>query len=387
MGNSLKLYHTIMEFLFNSGVRLHDIRVFSTLGWSLVGVLMSQHVSLNRWCQHRPGQAKAESKVRQFSRWLHNPKIKAAAIYRPLIRTALKEYAGEKVVLALDTSQLWECFVIVRISLVYRGRAIPIVWQVIASGSATVSYEAYEALLERAADLLPESARVLFLADRGFVHLSLLRKLSQLQWYFRLRVKQSSLVYRSNGRKTKISRLMPPKGEARFVHNTWLMEVGFGPVHLALAHVQTKDGYQQWAIVSDEKTSLNTFDEYGLRFDVEENFLDDKSNGFQLESSLIRDAQALSRLCLVLAIGTLYLTATGTYVVAFGLRRWVDSHWKRGLSYFKLGWRWVQYALTNQLYLLRFSWLDPGPDPEPVSASKSQDAHPRAIFYGITLLL
>jgi hypothetical protein len=29
---------------------------------------------------------------------------------------------------------------------------------------------------------------------------------------------------------------------------------------------------------------------------MEENFLDDKSNGFQLEASLIRDAKALERL-------------------------------------------------------------------------------------------
>lgn len=387
MGNSLRLYHTIMEFLFNSAVRMHDIRVFSTLGWAVVGLLLSHHVSLNRWCQHRPGEVKAESKVRQLARWLHNPKIEAPAIYRPLIRTALQAYAGEKMVLALDTSQLWERFVLIRLSLIYRGRAVPVVWKVLASGSATVGYEAYAALLERAAEVLPENAQVLFLADRGFVHLGLLRKVRDLDWRFRLRVKQATLVYRADGRKTKMAHLMPPKGEARFVHNVWLTEYGFGPLHLALAHVQTKDGHEKWAIASDEKTDLTTFDEYGQRFDVEENFLDDKSGGFQLERSLLREAQALSRLCLILAVGTLYLAGTGSGVVALGLRRLVDSHWQRGLSYFKIGWRWIEYALANHRFLLRFSWLDPGPDPEPVSASKKQDARPRIILYAITLLL
>jgi hypothetical protein len=33
-----------------------------------------------------------------------------------------------------------------------------------------------------------------------------------------------------------------------------------------------------WAIVSDEST-LHTFQEYGLRFDIEEAFLDDQFNG------------------------------------------------------------------------------------------------------------
>ncbi len=387
MENSLRLYHTIMDFLFKSAVRMHDIRTFNTFGWAVVGLLFSHQISLTRWCQHRPGKAQAESKVRQLSRWLHNPKVEVAALYRPLISTALQSYAGEKMVLALDTSQLWAQYVIIRLSLVYRGRAIPIVWHVIVSKSATVGFGTYAPLLERAADLLPAGVQVLFLADRGFAHLGLFKLLRDLNWRFRIRLKQSMNVYRANGRQTKVSWLMPPQGEARFVHKIWLTDRCYGPLYLALAHVQTRDGHEQWAIVSDEPTALQTFDEYGQRFSIEENFLDDKSGGFQLESSLIRNAQALSRLCLILATATLYLVSTGVSVVTLGWRRMVDSHWQRGLSYFKIGWRWLDYALTNNRYLLRFSWLDPAPDPEPVSASKTQDARPSVILYAITLLL
>jgi hypothetical protein len=63
-----------------------------------------------------------------------------------------------------------------------------------------------------------------------------------------------------------------------------------------------------------------------MRFDIEENFLDDKSNGFQLESSLIRSSDALSRLCFVISMATLYLVSQGTQVVSDNKRRWVDPH-------------------------------------------------------------
>ncbi|MFQ5796659.1 MAG: hypothetical protein ACE5JP_16645, partial [Candidatus Bipolaricaulia bacterium] len=75
-------------------------------------------------------------------------------------------------------------------------------------------------------------------------------------------------------------------------------------------------------------------------YTIEENFLDDKSNGFQLESSEVREAQALSRLCFVIAMTTLYL-------VAQGKRRWVDPHWFRGSSYLKIGWNWINRALMK----------------------------------------
>ncbi|HEX9618057.1 MAG TPA: hypothetical protein VGA03_11660 [Anaerolineales bacterium] len=92
---------------------------------------------------------------------------------------------------------------------------------------------------------------------------------------------------------------MPAKGQALFLHKIWITNRWFVPVHLALAHVQTVRGFEEWAILSDEPTSLETLDEYALRFDIEENFLDDKPAGFQLASSQIRDAAALSRLGLI----------------------------------------------------------------------------------------
>jgi hypothetical protein len=134
-------------------------------------------------------------------------------------------------------------------------------------------------------------------------------------------------------------------------------------------------------VVSDEPTTATTFEEYGWRFDIEENFLDDKSNGCQLESSLIRSAKSLERLCGVLAITTLYLVSQGTEVVAQGTRRWVDAHWFRGLSYLKIGWNWVKLALSRG-YELTTSWhLSGEADPEPAMASKSQHQQRPQLFF------
>jgi hypothetical protein len=52
---------------------------------------------------------------------------------------------------------------------------------------------------------------------------------------------------------------------------------------------------QVWLVVTDELVSLRTFQQYGQRFQVEEEILDEKSNGFQLERSEIRDVPAQSR--------------------------------------------------------------------------------------------
>src|SRR5215510_10819994 len=126
-----------------------------------------------------------------------------------------------------------------------------------------------------------------------------------------------------------------------------------------------------WSVTNP--LSSRPLEEYALRFDIEENFLDDKSNGFQLESSLMRSAKALERLCLVLAMTTLYLVSGGTSVVQKGQRRLVDPHWFRGASSLKIGWHWVHYALNRGYELITSVYLSGEPDPAPAIASKKQD--------------
>jgi hypothetical protein len=129
-------------------------------------------------------------------------------------------------------------------------------------------------------------------------------------------------------------------------------------------------------VVSSEATSHHTFVEYGLRFRIEEAFLDEKSNGFGLEDSRLQGAAVLSRLCLVLAIATLYLVVQGSEFVRQGRRREVDPHRHRGSSYLKIGWRYLKRFLSGVpgYPLLDSLRLTGELDPQPAMASKTQHA-------------
>jgi hypothetical protein len=382
MSDSLTLYRTIIDMILNIRVHFHDFRCLITFAWAIVGVLLEKSVHLSKRGIQRTGRAKAASKQRQFGRWLKNAKIEHAQIYPPLVKAVFVTWGNHPMYLALDSSSLWDEFVIVRIALIYRGRALPLSWIVLQQQSTMVAFEKYEQILKAAAAILPTGCPVILLADRGFDDNDLFCAVRDLGWGFRIRLKKSLRVYRVNKPCWSVGRLMPAKGHALFLHKVWITDRRFGPIHLALAHVQTRNGFEEWAILSDDPTDLRTLDEYGLRFDLEENFLDDKSAGFQLEAGEIRNTDALERLGLILATATLYLVSTGTAIVSLGLRHLVDTHWQRGLSYFQIGWRWIRHALAHVEILLPFLWFDPGPDPYPVIASKAQAARPIATIFG-----
>jgi hypothetical protein len=364
------LYDTLVEVLCQHEKWL-DVRHAKTLAWMMVGLIESSLIGLAAWVPYVQSRAQyAQSTVRRFRRWLNNGKIAVHDLYGPLIQQALAEWGEHRLYLALDSSLLWDQYCIVRISVVFRGRAVPLVWQVLAHGSSAVSYATYQELLDKAALLLPVGCQVVFLADRGFADTDLMRHLQRLGWHWRIRIKSNFWIYRRHHARCQPNGLGLAPGQACFWHRVWLTAQRFGPLHVALARLN--NGTETWYIVSDELTGVETFDEYGRRFNIEENFLDDKSNGFQLESSLIRSADALSRLCFVLAMATLFLVAQGVEVVAQGKRRWVDPHWFRGASYLKIGWSWVKKALHNHWPLLTHLALPGEPDPEPAIASRKQ---------------
>jgi hypothetical protein len=370
MENTPYLYDTLLRVLGQHANWL-DLRHCKTLAWMMVGLIGSKTVSLGSWAPFVVTQARyAQSIVRRFSRWLDNNRIKPEPLYGPLIEKAVVGWVGKRMYVALDTSMLWNTYCLIRLSVIYRGRAVPLVWRVIEHGSAAVSFATYQDLLDEAKSRLPFACKVIFLADRGFADTQLMEHLRQTGWHFRIRIKCNFWIYPCYQKPFQVGTIDLKPGHMTFWQEVSITDKRFGPVHLAVARPVGDD---DWYVMSDEPAELKTLQEYGLRFDIEENFLDDKSNGFQLESSLIRSAQALERLCFVLAMTTLYLVALGTSVVKQGKRRLVDPHWFRGSSYLKIGWKWVTYALIRGYELSTSAYLSSEPDPEPAMASKKQD--------------
>jgi hypothetical protein len=380
MSDSQQMYRTLVSALWEHIPRrvFGDIRRLMTLAWAVVGLCLTQTINFNKWGEGVISNALyAASHQRRFQRWLRNEHVKPASFYEPLLKVALGKWQATDIIyLALDTSVLPKGYVLIRSSLVYRGRAIPVSWRVFKHASATVGYEDYKPVLEQALTLLPEGIPIVLLADRGFAHAELVHFTNKKpNWHYRIRVKANTLVRFPDRRVEPIGKLCPPKGAAYFYHDVHILGEGIGPVHLALGNPIDTD--EPWYVISDEPTDVTTFDEYGLRFDIEENFLDDKSNGFQVESGKLDDAKAIERLFLLIAVATLHFTSVGVGVVKLKKRRWVDTHWDRGMSYLKIGWTWLRQQFRRRWPVLTPFQLDPTPDPEPAIASRRQAAAPK----------
>jgi hypothetical protein len=336
----------------------------------VVGLLSSRWISLSQWIAYVDSRAQvAQSTERRFRRWLENPRIEVWPLYAGLVGRVLADCPDRRLYVALDTTVLWNLFCVVQVSLVYRGRAIPLCWSVLRHPSASVAFGDYGAVLDQVAELL-EGFEVVLLADRGFCHRALVRWVKRTAgWHCRIRGKKDIPAFRWNGWGYGALKLRLAAGQVAYYHEVALW-TSHERVHLAVGW--DKGAKEPWIIVSDEPTEAEALIDYARRFSIEEGFLDYKSGGFQWESSKLRYEQVLNRLCLVMAVATLVLVSQGVAVVAAGQRRRVDPHWHRGLSYARIGWNWIDHALTHGKALINRLALLTAQDPEPVRSSRRQ---------------
>ena len=266
----------------------------------------------------------------------------------------------------MDTTVLWDKYCMIHLSVVCCGRAIPLLWNVLEHESATVAFSEYKRLLRKARWLLRGYDDVILLADRAFACHDLMAWLKLTNWHYALRLKCDVLVHGINRHPIEVGKLYPPMNQAKLFTNVGLWADGIHRANLVLATV--KGAKDSWAVITDEVPSLQTLWNYSSRFCVEELFLDSKSGAFELEDSRLRHIDALSRLYLIAAVAILYATTTGMTVQIAGLRTTVDPHWRRGLSYLKIGLRYLRGVINKGRTL-----LVPIPlfykDPEPCFAS------------------
>ena len=76
-------------------------------------------------------------------------------------------------------------------------------------------------------------------------------------------------------------------------------------------------------------------------------FRDLKEFGFRLETTHLKDPERVSRLLLCVCLAHVWLMNAGIWATKRGLRRAVDRHRVRQLSYFQIGWRYLQKLLAG----------------------------------------
>ena len=275
------------------------------------------------------------------------------------------------ITLTLDTSMLWDEYCLIEVCLAWGGRSFPLAQKVIKHGSATVAFTNYCSVLDAAEAVLPPNCQITLLADRGFEHGELIRWLRSHQWSWAIRAKSDLKVTLSNAQTESVADLLPEPEQAFLFSDVKILE----DIQCHLATARLSMAQEAWAVITDIPPSVQTFALYGQRFGgIEPHFKDYKSAAFELPRSKLRNADALSRLLMLLAAATIVAISVAIEAITQGVLNSIDWHAHRGLSFLQIGLRRINQLCYQRLPLTPLRHL-PRCNPPPAYASlKKRDA-------------
>jgi DDE family transposase len=305
--------------------------------------------------------------------------VQVESCFAPLLAWVLRWWEGKQLALAIDATTLGQRFVVLVVSVVYRGCAIPVAWTVLPATEKHAWRGEWLRMLRQVRTAVPRDFFVIVLADRGLYARWLFQRIVRLGWHPLLRINTGGTF-----RPAKSGHSQPLRDFVPVPGSQW---VGIGTAFQGPRRrlnctllARWEAGYRDpWLLLTDLAPSAGEACWYGLRAWIEQGFKVTKRGGWQWQRTRMTDPQRAARLWLAVAVATLWLLSVGGLAEATlpestllpltnadvppaGARRATQL---RLVSIFRQGWIRILVALLNHHRLPPGRFV-PEPWPQPV---------------------
>lgn len=325
-------YAEIEQIVNRWGIQMRATRL-RNLVLLVYGILHSQSGSLSAIVRHWPyGARRHTHRLKRLHRFLKNPGVQVER-YFPVLAAVIWPYrpGGRRTTLypvILDWTKVHDLSVLFA-AVPRKKRALPLAYGVYHPQRLRKSQNQLErGMLTLVASLLPQSARLVVLADAGFGQTELIRWLQERDIDYVIRLRAETLVHYRG--KTL------PVGSLDTLEDAPILfsQVDYrdqNPVRLNL--VVSRKGDKIWYLGTSFSDAEQAVDWYKKRFWIEEMFRDLKSR-LGLTRAHLKDEERLARLLLGFQIAYLILALIGLHLP----KRWQAYLASRDrLSFVQLG--------------------------------------------------
>ena len=198
MSDNLKRFRAIrkaLNKLYPNNPQGNLARHLTTLAAMISGIVGSENTQLPKIASKIPDGNQVESRVKRFSRWINNEKIESELYFLPFAESLLFNLSLETLVLIIDGSVVGRGCICLMVSVVYKGRSLPIAWTVVKGNKGHLPEEVHIDLVEQVKLLVPEKAEVVFLGDGEFDGINLQKIVKDYEWKYVFRTALSINIF------------------------------------------------------------------------------------------------------------------------------------------------------------------------------------------------
>ena len=288
--------------------------------------------------------------------------VKVETCFAPLLAWVLSWWDGTQLALAVDATTLGQRFVVLVVSVVYRGCAIPVAWTVLAATEKHAWRGEWLRMLRQVRVVVPRRFFVIVLADRGLYARWLFRAIGRNGWHPVLRINTGGTFRPTASVHYHPLRELVPQTGTQWMGTGTAFQGPRRRLNCTLL-ARWDEGYADpWLLLTDLAPSAGDACWYGLRTWSEQGFKITKRGGWQWHRTRMSDPQRAARLWLAVAVATLWLLSVGglaeetipaSTLLPLANGDGAPSRPRRAtqlrlVSIFRQGWITILVALLNQ---------------------------------------
>lgn len=334
--------------IYGKQLKGNPLRRMETLVCMVAGILASSSVQLPEMASGTHSHVKAESKAKQFKRFLLNKFTGHRTCYLPFVVPLLEKMAqAGELVFTIDGSTCGRGCMVLMVGLVYKKRAIPIIWLTKKAKKGHLPEEMHCQLIQALMGMVPPGCRKVLLGDGEFDGTGLQKLLAGNGWEYVLRTRKD-LLAAEGGDVFRIGTVGTGQREHYFMAGLQVTKQWHGPVNLLVWH--SRKHKEALYLLSNMDVAQQISHCYKKRFSIETLFSDQKTKGFQLHRSRIGDPERLANLLIAACLAYIFLLLVGLRGQAEGLTGQVHRNKRCDLSLFTLGKRVLGYLIDQRIW-------------------------------------
>ncbi len=355
MNYSQKSYNRILATLKQLGAKNlagQSVRRLIVYALMITGLVRSGKIALEEMAgkstKHK--NSKTESRTKRFNRWLRNKAVNKETMYFPYIKEILAGISGTSLIFTIDTSSLGKHCAVLMISVIYQGRALPVIWTVREGNKGSFSEAEHLALLEELYELLQEIEEeldkkldVVVVGDSEFDGVEFQKKCEKYKWEYVLRAAKNINCYETGKEEAFKPEDIVQEGEQISVEGIKYTNAKYGPVQII---AWWGEGYKEPIyLVTNVELAEEACELYRKRSLIETFFSDEKSRGFNIHKTRIKDPKRLEKLLLVACFAYIWIVYLGAIARKEGKEGQFRRKDRKVLSLFQLGRKYLEYLL------------------------------------------
>ena len=189
----------------------YELDRLNVLGDMISAILITGRSELSHLARGVSAENQFASRVKRFKRWLLNVHTSYEVYYGSFAQQLLEVLSSKgTLIFSIDGSVVGKGCMALMLSVIYKSKAVPVIWQVYKAKKGHLSQSTHRQLLYRLSKIIPSSCRVVIVGDGEFDGCDFQSDILSHNWDYVLRTGAQVQIEEYEGEVFKVGNVVLP---------------------------------------------------------------------------------------------------------------------------------------------------------------------------------